>query len=150
MTKVDGGAMRYAVEARSPFLDHLLWEFAATLPYDLRLRNGSLKAVLRELARRRIGARVADGAKKGFGIPVGRWMAGRWGAAFEAVMRDSVLAREGLIDAERVVRTRRQYAERGFVPNQLWYLFVLETWFRRLDRVALAERPVAHAHGSAA
>lgn len=150
MTKVDGGAMRYAVEARSPFLDHVLWEFAATLPYALRLRNGSLKAVLRELARRRIGDRVADGAKKGFGIPVGRWMAGRWGAQFEAVMQDSVLAREGLIDAGRVMQTRRQFAARGFVPNQLWYLFVLESWFRRLDRVSLADRHVAHAHGSAA
>ena len=131
MTKVDGGAMRYAVEARSPFLDHVLWEFAAGLPYAMRLRGGTLKAVLRELARRRIGNRVADGAKKGFGIPVGRWLARRWGPAFERAMSDSHLEREGLIDAGRVISTWRRFADRGFVPNQLWYLFVLETWFRR-------------------
>ena len=97
----------------------------------MRLRGGTLKAVLRELARRRIGNRVADGAKKGFGIPVGRWLARRWGPAFERAMSDSHLEREGLIDAGRVISTWRRFADRGFVPNQLWYLFVLETWFRR-------------------
>ncbi|HET9013678.1 MAG TPA: asparagine synthase (glutamine-hydrolyzing), partial [Gemmatimonadaceae bacterium] len=75
MTKVDGSTMYYALEARSPFLDQDLWEYAAGLPIDLRLRGGELKAVLRALARRRIGARVATGRKRGFTIPVERWMA---------------------------------------------------------------------------
>jgi asparagine synthase (glutamine-hydrolysing) len=39
MTKVDGGTMHYGLEARSPFLDHRLWEFAASLPFDLRLHG---------------------------------------------------------------------------------------------------------------
>ena len=81
MTKVDGATMLHAIEARSPFLDQQLWEFAAALPFDIRLREGKLKAVLRELARRRLGARVADGQKRGFGVPVQRWLAGRWRAA---------------------------------------------------------------------
>ncbi|HVF87025.1 MAG TPA: asparagine synthase (glutamine-hydrolyzing), partial [Pyrinomonadaceae bacterium] len=50
MTKVDGATMRHALEARSPFLDQDLWAFAASLPFDVRLRGNELKAVLRELA----------------------------------------------------------------------------------------------------
>ncbi|HKP12769.1 MAG TPA: asparagine synthase (glutamine-hydrolyzing), partial [Blastocatellia bacterium] len=43
LTKVDGATMHHSVEARSPFLDYKLWEFAAALPYDLRLKGGTLK-----------------------------------------------------------------------------------------------------------
>ena len=130
MTKVDGGAMRYAIEARSPFLDQKLWEYAGALPFGLRLHNGQLKAVLREIARRRIGTRVSAGAKRGFGIPVGRWLAGKWGPRFEELMRDSLLHKSGYIDAPQVLAHWRRTAASGSVPNQLWYIFVLENWFR--------------------
>ncbi|MBD0326768.1 MAG: asparagine synthase (glutamine-hydrolyzing), partial [Pyrinomonadaceae bacterium] len=65
LPKVDGATMHYALEARSPFLDQKLWEYAASLPLDLRLQGGRLKALLREVARRRIGERVARGRKRG-------------------------------------------------------------------------------------
>jgi len=40
MTKVDGGTMAYSLEARSPFLDQALWEFAATLPPEVHFTEG--------------------------------------------------------------------------------------------------------------
>ena len=54
MTKVDGATMYHGLEARSPFLDQDLWEFAAALPYDFRLHKGKLKAILRKIASRRL------------------------------------------------------------------------------------------------
>ncbi|HEV2763634.1 MAG TPA: asparagine synthase (glutamine-hydrolyzing) [Pyrinomonadaceae bacterium] len=131
MTKVDGATMHHALEARAPFLDQELWEFAARLPFALRLRGGRLKAVLRELARRRVGERVAQGRKRGFGVPVGRWLAGRWRGAFEDLMRDALLAREGWINSEALLAESELAAARGLAPNQLWYVFVLESWLRR-------------------
>lgn len=143
LTKVDGGAMYYAIEARSPFLDQELWNFAAALPFEIRLRGGVLKAVLREMARRNIGEAVATGAKRGFSVPVRRWLAGRWRNSFETLFRDSVLAREGYVRADAVQSALRQTAPRGEVPFQLWYLYVLETWFRaeRAARPALDSAP---------
>jgi asparagine synthase (glutamine-hydrolysing) len=130
MTKVDGGAMHYALEARSPFLDHELWNFAAALPFEIRLRRGELKAVLRECARRHVGEEVAAGAKRGFTVPVQRWLAGRWRPTFERSLKDSLLEQEGYIRADGVRNALAQSAERGRAPMQLWYLYVLETWFR--------------------
>ncbi|MEP6763177.1 MAG: asparagine synthase (glutamine-hydrolyzing) [Gemmatimonadaceae bacterium] len=130
LTKVDGGTMRYAIEARSPFLDHLLWEYAGSLPFDVRLHGGQSKAVLREIARRRIGERVASGAKRGFGIPVGRWLAGNWGTNFRTMMEDSQLEKEGYINSKNVISFWKQCAATGTVPNQLWYVYVLEHWLR--------------------
>ena len=131
MTKVDGATMHHALEARSPFLDQDLWEFAAALPFDVRLRRGQLKAVLRELARRRVSPRVAAGRKRGFGVPVQRWLAGRWRARAEELLRESVLEERGWIRAGAARAQLAEAARRGWAPNRLWYIFVLESWLRR-------------------
>ncbi|HEX8501618.1 MAG TPA: asparagine synthase (glutamine-hydrolyzing) [Pyrinomonadaceae bacterium] len=131
LTKVDGATMYHSLESRAPFLDQGLWEFAAALPYAVRLRGGTLKAVLRELARRRVGERVARGRKRGFGIPVGRWVAGRWRGRVEEHLRDSLLAEQGWIRPAAALARLERAGREGAAPNQLWYLYVLETWLRQ-------------------
>ncbi|HZH32739.1 MAG TPA: asparagine synthase (glutamine-hydrolyzing) [Pyrinomonadaceae bacterium] len=141
LPKVDGATMHYALEARSPFLDQELWESAAALPYEVRLRRGQLKAVLREIARRRLGERVASGRKRGFGVPVGRWLAGRWRGAVEEMLADSLVERGGWIRAAPARALLARTAAEGAVPNQLWYVYVLESWLRH-------ERADAQAHAA--
>ncbi len=135
LTKVDGGAMYFALEARSPFLDQELWNFAQSLPYSLRLQNGNLKAVLRALAARHLGPRVATGKKRGFGIPVNRWLAGKWKQPMLDVLSKSRLEAQGWIKADAVARCLRETAESGQVPNQIWYIYVLESWLRHAEAV---------------
>jgi asparagine synthase (glutamine-hydrolysing) len=130
LTKVDGATMYHSLEARSPFLDQELWEFAAALPYALRLRGGTLKAVLRELAHRRVGERVARGRKRGFGIPVQRWVAGRWRAQVADALRDSLLEKHGWIRAAPALAQLEEAGRGGWAANQLWYVYVLESWLR--------------------
>ena len=138
MTKVDGATMFHSLEARSPFLDQDLWEFASSLSFELRLHDGQSKSLLRELARQKLGERLAAGHKRGFTIPVQRWLVGRWRNALAESLQTSVLDREGWINS-RAVRDRLTVAaETGSAPNQLWYIFVLETWLR-YERNAKAE-----------
>jgi asparagine synthase (glutamine-hydrolysing) len=131
MTKVDGATMFHALEARSPFLDHDLWEFAATLPFAVRLRQNTLKAVLRELARRKLGERVSSGRKRGFSIPVQRWVAGQWRDLMRDLMSTSVLDEQGWINSGNVLKQLDHAGQAGWAPNQLWYLLVLELWLRK-------------------
>lgn len=138
LTKVDGGTMFHALEARAPFLDQELWNWAHSLPFSTRLHQGELKAVLRALARRHIGDRVASGRKRGFGIPAQRWLATRWSADFQAVLADSVAAREGWISASAAGKLFEQTKGSGTVPLQLWYIYVLEKWLRRRPAGRLA------------
>jgi asparagine synthase (glutamine-hydrolysing) len=130
MTKVDGATMFHSLEARSPFLDQELWEFASSLSFELRLQGGQLKSVLRELARQKLGERVARGRKRGFTIPVQRWLVGRWRNALVDLLRASILDREGFIDARAVLDRLTAATQEGKAPNQLWYIFVLESWLR--------------------
>lgn len=130
LQKVDGGAMYYALEARSPFLDQELWNFAQALPYSVRLHRGDLKAVLRALAARHLGSRVARGKKRGFSIPVNRWLSARWKQPMLDLLLSARLEQQGWIDAGAVARCLNQAAESGRVPNQIWYIYVLESWLR--------------------
>jgi asparagine synthase (glutamine-hydrolysing) len=134
LPKVDGATMHHGVEARSPFLDHEIWELASSLPFSLRLRHGRLKAVLRELARVRIGAAVAGRRKQGFGVPVQRWMVGRWRPQVEAALRDSVLESEGWIRSGAALALLARAGRRGWAPSRLWHIYVLESWLRNERR----------------
>lgn len=130
LTKVDGGTMYYALEARSPFLDHVVWERTGSLSPEIRLRQGKSKAILREIVRRHIDPEVASRAKRGFEIPVGRWLAKQWGSKFLGMFGQSILAKEHFIRKEPVLKLWRESARTGSVPVQLWRLFVLENWMR--------------------
>ncbi len=131
MTKVDGSTMYHSLEARAPFLDHHLWDFAAKLPYEVRLRGGQLKPILREIVRRRIGPEAAFRKKQGFTIPVERWLASRWRKPLEELARGSVLEDEGWIRPGTLRPAIEAAIQSGFAPVALWHLVVLNHWRQR-------------------
>ena len=131
MPKVDGGTMHYALEARAPFLDQKLWEFAATLPVGLRLRNGTMKAVLREIVNRRISPEVASRPKQGFTVPISTWMAREMKQLWEPLRSGSILARLGWVDAAALRGAIDDSLQRERIAPALWNLFILEHWMLR-------------------
>lgn len=130
LPKVDGGTMFYGLEARSPFLDVELWEFASKLPFALRLYKGKSKAVLREIVRRRIGEQLASGKKQGFIIPVQKWLTEHWRKDFTELLQDSLAEKEGWINVRSAMKLLENSIEKGWAPRQLWFIFVLESWLR--------------------
>jgi asparagine synthase (glutamine-hydrolysing) len=143
LVKVDGASMHYALEARSPFLDQELWEFASALPYETRLHGGTLKAILREIARRQLGDRVANAPKLGFTVPVEDYMGRRWLPRVKASLDDSLLAAEGWLSGAALQRELIECERRGRASRRLWYSWVLEEWLRaeRADVNACGEFP---------
>jgi asparagine synthase (glutamine-hydrolysing) len=136
MNKVDGGTMYYSLEARSPFLDQKLWEFASRLPPSIHFHQGRLKAVLREIVRRRVGPEVAFRQKQGFTIPVERWLASKWSGHLKDLKQDTLLAREGWIQPGALASAVDDALARKSVPPQLWNTLVFEHWLRRQATVA--------------
>jgi asparagine synthase (glutamine-hydrolysing) len=130
MTKVDGGTMYHALEARSPLLDQKMWEFAARLPFGTRLNQNVLKAILREIARRRVGPAVASRKKQGFTIPVERWLAGPWRNVLTEAARRPLVEQGGWIREGAFKTAVEASRERDEIPRQLWFLTVLENWLR--------------------
>jgi asparagine synthase (glutamine-hydrolysing) len=131
MPKVDGGTMYYSLEARAPFLDHKLWEYASRLPATIHFHGGRLKAVLREIARRHTGRDVAYRRKQGFTIPVERWLASKWSHHLKELKSDTILARDGWIDPVALSAAVDEALASGEISKQLWHTLVFEQWLKR-------------------
>ena len=73
LVKTDRASMMHRLEARCPFLDINVVDFARRIPSNYKLRGGVTKYILKEAVRGLIPDRVIDRPKKGFGIPIGNW-----------------------------------------------------------------------------
>ena len=73
LVKTDRASMMHRLEARCPFLDNNVVDFARRIPSSYKLRGGITKYILKEAVRGLIPDRVIDRPKKGFGVPIGRW-----------------------------------------------------------------------------
>jgi len=131
MTKVDSGAMHYSIESRAPLLDHRLWEFAVRLPPSIHFHCGELKAVLREIVRRRVSAEIAGRSKQGFTVPVEHWLAGRWSSRLGQLRGETLLAKQGWMRQDALDAAVSEAVRGGKAEPQLWYALVLENWLRR-------------------
>jgi asparagine synthase (glutamine-hydrolysing) len=76
LAKVDRASMAFSLEARVPFLDHRIVEWAATLPEDLKIRGATTKFILREAFGRRLPPEIIGRPKKGFDLPLASWIRG--------------------------------------------------------------------------
>jgi len=74
LTKVDRATMLASLEARAPFLDHELCQFAAGLPSRLKLHGTTTKRILRRAVKRRLPKEILGRRKRGFNIPFSRWL----------------------------------------------------------------------------
>jgi len=132
LMRVDKITMAASVEARVPFLDHKLVEFAMPLPSRLKYRDGETKYILRRALRGRIPDWVLDRPKKGFGVPIRDWMLGGLGRFVEHTLLNSALRRRELFDytfvEDLLSKHRAGPVDYSFF---LWTLLNLSMWYDR-------------------
>ncbi|HUK15727.1 MAG TPA: asparagine synthase-related protein, partial [Bryobacteraceae bacterium] len=93
--------------------------------------GGALKAVLREIARKRIGPEIARREKQGFTVPNERWLAERWSGMLDRLRGETLLESQGWIAPGALDEPLREALQRRWVPVQLWHLLVLEHWLEK-------------------
>ncbi len=67
LARVDYPTMAASIEARSPYMDYELIEYCASLPYDLKMKNGA-KSMIKDVAREYLPDYITNGKKVGFGM----------------------------------------------------------------------------------
>lgn len=131
LVKGDRMSMGASIEARVPFLDHKLVEFAARLPQHLKVSGLSSKIVLKRLAERYIPQETIYRRKVGFTVPLTRWFAGPWrGLIHDVLLSDRCLDRD-YYNAD-VVRGIVSDHIQGRVDREqgIWLMLALEIWHR--------------------
>jgi asparagine synthase (glutamine-hydrolysing) len=132
LVKVDIATMAVSLEARSPFLDHHVIEFAASLPQKLKLRGLTSKYLLKKVLRKLLPSENLNRRKMGFGVPIGHWFRGKMQPFLREVVLSDKALRRGLFkpEAVRQLVERHTRGERDY-SHQLWTLLMLELWFNR-------------------
>ncbi len=125
LTKVDRMSMAVALEVRPPLLDHTIVEFAASLPFDFKWRNGTTKWLLKQAMRNDLPQETMRQRKQGFSIPVAKWMRGPLADEVAASVnnRDQFLNPESV--RKMIALNREGKANFGHL---LWRVYVWGVW----------------------
>lgn len=130
LMRVDKITMAASIEARVPFLDHKLVEFAMNLPSEWKYRNGEKKYILKRALRGHIPDWVLNRKKKGFGAPINEWMLERLGGMIEQELFGSSLRTRQLFDYGFIARMLQQQRDRKLNNSFfLWALLNLSLWY---------------------
>lgn len=126
---IDAMSMAHSLEVRVPFLDPTYTEAVARIPWDMKLRDGVGKWVLKEALRPLLPAEVLFRTKMGFGLPYAVWMR----RSLEPMIRDLLspdrVARRGVFDVGASQQALdRFYGGDDCAWRRVWTLFVLEGW----------------------
>lgn len=132
LVKVDIASMANSLEARSPFLDHKVIEFAASLPENIKLRGTETKYLLKKVASKIVPREVLYRKKMGFGVPLTHWFRGELKDFLRENLLSEKFSKRGIVKAEVVKKLVEEHinAERDHVW-QLWTLLMLELWFQK-------------------
>lgn len=133
LVKADRMSMANSLEARAPFLDTALMEYAAALPDEFKLHGTTTKAILREAFADLLPDDVKGAPKRGFGVPLDAWFRGE----LRDYTRDTLLgASASLTGFVRGTHVRRLIDEhldqRANHGHRLWALLTFERWLKLL------------------
>ena len=129
LVKVDIASMQYSLEARTPFLDYRIVEFAINLDENLKVRNHTTKYLLKEVLYDYIPKYLFDRPKKGFSIPLARWLHRDLKFLVDKHLSKTSIESAGFVKYEKVHDLVKRF-EKGedFLFNRIWVLILLHKW----------------------
>jgi asparagine synthase (glutamine-hydrolysing) len=132
LVKTDRASMAHSLEARVPYLDTIVVDFAHTLPTALKVRGTAKKVLLRKAAEPLLPQQIVRGRKRGFSIPAAAWLRGELEPFARDVLAESTLRRQGYLEPKAVQAVLDDHvAGRADLSRQLWGLLALTLWHER-------------------
>lgn len=135
LNKVDRTAMAVSLETRVPMLDRDVVEFAWTLPLSYRKKDGVTKWILRDVLYRYVPKELMERPKKGFSIPLHRWLKEpglrEWA---EELLDEATLERQGFLCVGTVRKIWSDYVEKDIWRPQIWYILMFQQWLQENEK----------------
>ncbi|NUN16262.1 MAG: asparagine synthase (glutamine-hydrolyzing) [Myxococcales bacterium] len=139
LTKVDRMSMANGLETRVPLLDHLLVEFAMSIPAELNYRGITLKSLLKQLLARKLPRRLVYRRKMGFAVPLADWLRGPLKNRITDELTGGLAVSGGVFHRQGVEELLTMHnTRRADVSGALWNLWVFERFLsRRITRATV-------------
>jgi len=131
LTKVDIASMAVSLEVRSPFMDHRVVEYAATLPWSYKQTFRQRKRVLLRACHDLLPPEIRGRGKMGFGVPLARWFREEWQSVLREILLASEAAQAGFFQPAAVQRLVEEHVQGNADHSYpLWALLIFELWRR--------------------
>ncbi len=132
LVKMDIASMANSLEARSPFLDHVLFEFTAQIPSNWKLKYGfKTKYILKEAFKNFLPKEIIKRPKQGFGLPISKWLKEDLKEYVKDILFSEKFAKRGLFEQKKVeFLVNRHFSGKEDHGYRIFALIVLELWFR--------------------
>ena len=130
LTKVDRASMMHSLEVRAPFLDTAVVEFLTSLPTRYKLRGMEMKYLLKRAFRKELPKHILNRPKKGFGVPIAKWLRGPLRQWTEDLLHADEHLRALGLEPAGVQQLLRDHLD-GVRDNRkpLWSVIVLLLWY---------------------
>lgn len=134
MVKADIASMACSLEVRSPFIDHKIMEFSASLPSDMKIHKGTLKYFLKQASSDLLPAEVIQRKKLGFGLPIELWLRGDLKEMTYDMLLDKRAIERGYFRREKIEALLTEHMT-GKCNHcyRIWNLLCLELWFKAYE-----------------
>ena len=124
----DRMSMAHGLESRVPLLDHPIVELAATIPSNIKFKDGTMKHIFKEVARPFLPASILERQDKmGFPTPLTEWVKGGAGDFVRDLFSSAAARGRPLIDNRKVLEALDGEPQFG---RKVWGLLCLELWQR--------------------
>jgi asparagine synthase (glutamine-hydrolysing) len=129
LTKTDRASMAWSLEARVPFLDTVVTNFAFSLPVRHKVRGFAKKRLLRRAVEPLLPREVVHGRKRGFSIPAAAWLRGELEPFARATLSADTLRRQGFLRHDVATRLIDDHVNaRADYSRQIWGLLAFTLW----------------------
>ncbi len=129
LVKVDRASMQYSLESRVPLLDYRLVTFAYNLDEQLKVKNGSMKYLLKQVLYDYVPENIFERPKWGFSIPLAKWLKTDLKYLLDRYTSADVINQYNIVNADFVSNLKKQYLNgTDYLYNRLWLIIVLHWW----------------------
>ncbi|WP_187263191.1 asparagine synthase (glutamine-hydrolyzing) [Pontibacter beigongshangensis] len=135
LVKIDLMGMANGLEIRSPFLDHKIVKFAASLPVASKVNMTLQKKILKETFRQELPEELFRRPKKGFEVPLAALWRGEVQEQLRELLSDDFISGQAIFDLQEIRQLRKQVSAAGpggsHAATRLWTILVFQFWWRK-------------------
>ena len=122
LAKVDRASMAFSLEARDPFLDDSIFEFAAATPLEFKYKNGEQKYILKKLLENYLPKNYIYRKKRGFAVPMDRWLNNELKPVVFKYLSNDMLSKHNLFNINYVTELLKDYYNnKGVNSHKIWF-----------------------------